>query len=212
VTNPWVLVLSAVISAVFGLFSGLLGRLVEEWRYRPRLVVEFIPEEGGFRTEGTWKNEDGTQITEIYIRARVRNVGRRIAKKCRPYMIRLEEVHTSGTTQTPFCDSAVLRWPRADYEPRDIPNGINCFFDVVGVLKNRPGWRFKFSEKEMVSDYAALPKYEGTYRFTVLVTGDGVEPEGRKIDVTYNGNSNNLRAVDAGELDANLRRQRRAAG
>ena len=83
-----------------------------------------------------------------------------------------------------------------DYEPRDIPQGVNQFFDVVGELKNSPGWRFTFRER--FSDHAELPNYRGTYRFTVLVTGDGVVPACRKIDVSYNGDWNNLRAVDAG--------------
>jgi hypothetical protein len=53
-----ILLLSAIIPSIFGLFSGLLRRLFEEWRYRPRLEVEFIPDENGFRTEGTWNEGD----------------------------------------------------------------------------------------------------------------------------------------------------------
>jgi hypothetical protein len=74
------------------------------------------------------------------------------------------------------------------------------FFDVVGVRKDRPGWRFQCREPTPV-----LSGYKGTYRCTVLVTGDGVAPDGRKIDVTYNGEWEHLRAVDAGPLDANPR-------
>jgi len=98
-------------------------------------------------------------------------------------------------TPTSYNDSLVLPWPLREYDPRDVPTGINLFFDVVGVLRNRPGWRFTFRER--FSELADLLYYEGTYRFTVLVTGDGVKPAGRKIDVTYNGNPNTLRAVDA---------------
>ena len=75
-----------------------------------------------------------TEFVEIYIRARLRNLGSRVAKQCRPYLVKLEEVHPSGTTPTTYFDSLVLRWPRNDYEPRDIPRGIDQFFDVVGVL------------------------------------------------------------------------------
>src|SRR5271169_6336195 len=108
-TNPWILLLSAIISAIFGLFSGLLGRLFEEWRYRPRLVVEFILGADGFRTEGTWKEKNGDiEVTEIYIRARVRNVGSRVAKQCRPYLVKVEEVLPSGTTPTRMVESRVL--------------------------------------------------------------------------------------------------------
>jgi len=112
--------------------------------------------------------------------------------------VKLEEVHRSGTTPTTYFDSLVLRWPRNDYEPRDIPRGIDQFFDVVGVLKNSSGWRFTF--REPFSSHAELPNYRGTYRFTVLVTGDGVAPAGQKIDVTYDWDWHNLRAVGVGPV------------
>jgi len=98
---PWALLLSTMISAIVGLFSGLLGRLCEEWRYRPRLVVDFSWETEGFRTEWT-RSVGGTQVTDIYVRARVRNEGRRVAKQCRPYLVKVEEVLPSGPNPTQF--------------------------------------------------------------------------------------------------------------
>ena len=177
-----------------------LGRRLEEWWFRPRLVLEFLPEAGGFRTEGRWKQGD-VEYVEIYIRARIRNEGSHVAKQCRPYLINLEKVHHSGTEPTRFFDSLALRWPGpgSDYEPRDIPRGISQFFDVVGVLKNEPGWRFTFRER--FSSHDDLPHHKGTYRFTVIVTGDGARPSGRKIDVTYSGDWHHLGAVDAGPVD-----------
>ena len=84
-----------LLTVVAALFSGFWGRRLEKWWDTPRLAVEFIPDEQGFRTEGTWKEGD-TEITEIYIRVRVRNLGRSVAKQCRPFLVKLEEVHPSG--------------------------------------------------------------------------------------------------------------------
>jgi hypothetical protein len=108
--SPWIILLSAVIGLVAGLFSGLLGRRLEEWWDRPTLKVDFIPSEGGFQTVGKW-TEDDSELIEIYIRARVRNESSSVAKKCRPFLVKLEEVHQSGTTPTKFIDSLVLPWP-----------------------------------------------------------------------------------------------------
>jgi hypothetical protein len=198
--DPWILLISAGVGLVSGLFSGLFGRRLEEWWYRPRLKVDFIWNEVGFRTEAKWTQGD-TEFEEIYIRARVRNLGRgRVAKQCRPYLVKLEEVHAAGVTPTAFVDSLVLRWPgpKQDDDPRDLPTGINLFFDVLGVLKNSSGWRFTFRER--FTEHAELPNYAGTYRFTVLVTGDGAKYDGRKIDVTYNRDWHSLRAVDVGPI------------
>jgi hypothetical protein len=195
-TDLRILYLSLIVSLISGLFSGFFGRRLEEWWFKPRLIVDFISKDGGFCTKGKWREGD-KEIIEIHIRARVRNLGNSVAKQCRPYLIKLEEVHPSGrTTPTTFFDSLVLRWPGRDYDPRDIPRGTDQFFDVVAVLKNESGWRFTFRER--FTSHAELPNYRGTYRFTVLVTGDGVKPSGRKIDVTYHGDWHNLRAVDAG--------------
>jgi hypothetical protein len=191
-TNPWVLLLSAIISAICGLFSGLLGRLFEEWRYRPRLVVDFSPDTEGFLTEWT-RSEGGTQMTDNYIRARVRNEARRVAKQCRPYLVKVEEVLPSGRNPTKMVESLVLGWPRGD-----IPKRISQFDDVTAVAKdnNRPGWIFKTREPSPV-----LAGYKGTYRLTALVAGDGVAPDGRKIEVIYRGEWEHLRAQDAGHSD-----------
>jgi hypothetical protein len=68
-----ILFLSAIVPSILGLYSGLSRWLSEEWRYRPRLEVECNPDENGFRTEGIW-NESDTETSEIYIRARRRNM------------------------------------------------------------------------------------------------------------------------------------------
>jgi|SRR5271155_5430191 len=194
-TNYWG-ILAGIAS---GLFSGLAGRYVEEWLSRPRLKVDFVPSEGGFQTEAKWE-KDGTEFVEIYIRARVQNRWGHVAKQCRAYLVKLEEVHSPSTKATEYHDSLVLRWPApggGDYLPRDIPRGVNQFFDVVGVFKHSPSeWRFGF--KERFSEHDELRKRRGRYRFTVLVTGDGVKPAGRKIDVIYEGRSDNLKTFNMG--------------
>ena len=68
-----ILFLSAIVPSILGLYSGLSRRLSEEWRYRPRLEVECNPVENGFRKKGIW-NESDTETSEIYIRARRRNM------------------------------------------------------------------------------------------------------------------------------------------
>lgn len=197
--NWWIAVFAAAAGLASGLFAGLAGRRAEEWLYRPWLVVEFLPDEAGFRTEAKWTRADGTEEEEFYIRARVRNTRNRVAKQCRPYVVKLEEVHPSGTTTPSFFDSVILPWPLWDHCPRDIPKGVNQFFDVVRIRKNEPGWIFMW--REQFTNLVLLSKYQGTYRFTVLVTGDGVIPDGCKIDVYYDGKDwQSLRALPSGRF------------
>jgi hypothetical protein len=139
-TNPWILLLSAAVGLLSGLFSGLLGRRLEEWWYQPKLVLEFDPDERGFRTEGKWKEGD-TEVVEIYIRDRVRNVGRgRIATQCRPYLVNLEEVHSAGTTATSFVDSLVLRC-------RDQPKIIIQEIYLKGSINSSMLWAYSRTDR-----------------------------------------------------------------
>jgi hypothetical protein len=191
----WIAAFSAAIGLMSGLLAGLVGRRVEEWLYRPWLLVELL-EEPGFRTKAKWKREDGTEVEEVYIRARVKNTRSRVATKCRPYLVKLEQVHPSGTITPSFFDSVGLPWPLWDHTPRDIPKGVNQFFDVVRTRKDKPGWHFMW--REPFTNLAGLSNHQGTYRFTVLVTGDGVTPDGCTIDVYYDGkNWQSLKALSA---------------
>ena len=64
------------------------------------------------------------------------------------------------------------------------------------MFKHRPGWRFEWQERS--SNLAPLDSYVGTYRFTVLATG---QPGGRMIDVYYDGKDwKTLRAWDRGRF------------
>jgi len=189
---------------VTGLFAGLFGRLVEDWWFRPKLVIDFISKNDAFTRRVTWK-EDSIDVTGLYIRARVQNCGRRIAKSSRVYLIGLEEVHPSGkTTDTEFFDSFILPWPGRHYDshaydPRDISPGVAQFVDVVSFsdkkTDNNHGWIMCYKEK--FSSLRKLPDYRGTYRFTVLVTGDGARHSQCKIDVTFTGKQEDVRAVCA---------------
>ena len=46
--------------------------------------------------------------------------------------------------------------------------------------------------------YEHLWNFDGTYRFTVLVAGDGVAPASRKIDVVWSKKWETFTARDAG--------------
>jgi hypothetical protein len=194
-TNWAIAVFAAAVGLFSGLFSGLAGRRLEEWLFRPRLKVDFLPGEDAFQTEGRWES-GGTERAEIYIRALVINTRSRVAKDCQPFVVKLEEVHSSGEITTTFFDSLTLPWPLSKHTVRDIPKGVQQFFDVVAVRKDRPGWRFTWQEQ--FTNLATLSDHRGTYRFTVLVTGDGVAPDGRKIDVSFDGNPNTIRTFDRG--------------
>jgi hypothetical protein len=186
----------ALVGAIGGVTGGLVTSFyshARSWLTRPRLSVDYANDAGHF-IDFNAINREGRDISAVYVRVRVRNLGRRVARGCRVFLTGLEEVHPAGTTPTNLHDALVMGWPGGtDFEPRDIPHGVSFFADLVMVSKHREGWGF--CVRETHANHRRLPEYRGTYRFHVLVAADDADPARCTVDATYDGDWHNFRAV-----------------
>jgi len=155
---------------------------------RPELEIDY---------EGTAANKvevnprtDVTEVAEIYIRARVRNTGLQTAKGSLVYLTSLREVQASGTTPTSFYGSGPLAWEGWEFQPRDIPQGVTFYVDLMKVSKHAAGWLFSVQKPP-----SSLKNYSGTYRFQLTLTADDAVPATCEVDVTYTQDWHTLRAV-----------------
>jgi len=156
-----------------GLISGAYQH-VRDWFNRPKLRID-SKETAANKVNTEYTQPDGTAVSEIYIRARVQNTGRHIAKGCVVFLAKLEIVHPSGgTTSTVFFDSRPLAWAGWKFIARDVPPEVDFYVDVMRVSKSVSGWRF--SVEKLFANEAALQRHSGTYRFTLVVTADGAKP------------------------------------
>jgi len=191
-TNMMVALIGAGAAIAGGLMSGAYQH-ARDWFNRPKVRID-SKETTANRVNVEYKRADGTAVSEIYIRARVHNAGRHIAKGCLVFLAKLERVHPSGgTTSTVFFDSRPLAWAGWLFSPRDVPSGVNFYVDLMRVSKSASGW--KFSVEKLFANEADLQSYSGTYRFSLTVTADNAKPASCKIDVTYNGDWHNISAV-----------------
>jgi hypothetical protein len=90
----------------------------------------------------------------------------------------------------------VLAWAGWNFDPRDIlPAPGVCFnVDLMRVSKHEPGWNF--SVKRLFGNEAEIKNYSGTYRCQLTLTADDAKPAICKIDVTYEQDWQNLRAIE----------------
>lgn len=191
---------TAVVASASAIVGGILGGLLSgpyqharEHLSRPKLAIDF---EGSQANIDTAEYKDGeSTVSEIYIRARIRNTGQRPARGCRVFIVGLTEVHASGTIPTSFHDAKQIAWAGYDFSPVDVPRGVNFYADVLRISKNRAGWLF--SVRRLFASQMQLKDYRGTYRFRLMVTADNAEPVGCEIDVTYDGDWHSLRAIAA---------------
>lgn len=188
-TVAWIAACSAIGG---GLLSGAYQHLRDYWN-RPVLEIDFGGDDS-YIVETTEHSSDGRDASYLYIRVRVRNTGRQVAKGCRVFLARLEEVHPSGqTTRTAFHDSRQLAWAGLRFVPVDLPRGLEFYADVLRVSKDAPGW--DISVHHLFASERSLKGYKGTYRFHLVATCDNSEPARCVVDVSYAGDWHNLRAV-----------------
>jgi hypothetical protein len=189
--------LSLLIGGAIGFVSAVLAPIVVEPLKRcffdPKLKVEFIEGDRGFITD---TKENG--VTDAhYVRVKVLNTGRQIAKQCRAYLVNFEKWNTSTGEFEPtiYCDSLQLAWSaRANtkeaYLPLDMPRDINQFIDIVST--RRPESDYKIMVYLRLYRYEPLFKEHGKFRYTVLVSGDNVKPVSTKVVFEWSGDWHNF--------------------
>lgn len=108
------------------------------------------------------------------------------------FLTALEEVRIGGQVEAKLDDSKVLPWAGWYFDPQDLPKGANFYVDVVRFSEKRAEW--DFCVHQLFQTQQALKLYKGSYRFTLLVTGDNAEPAICKLDVHYDGTWSSIRA------------------
>jgi hypothetical protein len=117
---------------------------------------------------------------------------RHVAKHCRAYLVELHKIsNTKVISENLTPDTFQLPWAGPDFEPRDIPAGVKQYVDLVRFSKQASGWSF-LTKPPLYASLAKLSDHRGTYRFTMVVAGDGATPQTKQIYVDYNGDWNNV--------------------
>jgi len=106
-----------------------------------------------------------------------------------------DDLALDAATQTSFHDAKPLAWAGYDFTPRDIPPApnVHLYVDLTSFSKKQSGWIF--SVQNLLASQTGLTNYRGTYRFHLIATADNAEPATYAVDVAYEGDWHNLRAV-----------------
>jgi len=189
--------LSILIGGAIGFVSAVLAPIVVEPIKRcffgPKLKIEFIEGDRGFITDTKEKG-----VTDAhYIRLKVQNTGRQIAKQCCAYLVKFEKWNTSIGEFEPtiYCDSLQLAWSaratiKEAFLPLDIPIDINQFIDIVSTRRSESD--YKIMVYPPLYRYEPLFKEHGKFRFTVLVSGDNIKPISTKVIFEWSGDWHNF--------------------
>jgi hypothetical protein len=187
-----------------GLFSGFYQHMRDLWN-KPKLEIDLDDSDSGI-VQAEWE-EGGQLIQRVLVRPYVINNGKRTAVNCRVYIIAISEVLESKVTPTKYKDSMQIPWPGWQFTPKDIPQGIRSYVDLIRVRKDHAGWDFALERRPTVIE--TLKAYTGTYRFHLVAVADNAEAAYRDINVHYVNDWHNLRAfkdpADPGRRGASAR-------
>jgi hypothetical protein len=196
--------MSEWLTGVVGALSAIAGGLVtgaydsfRDWVMRPKLVLDFDGEGRGFIPLSE-RRVDGALIEEKWLRIKLTNDGRRVARECQVYLVNVEELHEGHRRTTSYTDARPLFWPGYPREcgPRALPPSVSFFADVASVQKTIPGWNFHIKGGLYQSE-KIIGGYTGTYRLTMLATADNAKPVSAEVDVRYEHQWDTFRAFTA---------------
>ena len=205
--------LTAVLAIVSGWVLGLFSEPVRQRIFGPRLELVFENTEH-FVTPTKEVGPPGSLHMALFVRVKVTNVKWALAKACRAYLVNVERLGSSNQFEaTEYCESLQLAWSahkeEERYGPLDLPRQVPQFVDVVSTRDSEKD-AFRLEIAFTPFRFRRLLSTRGTYRLTILVSGDGVRPEQIQLCFTWSGTWNDVK-VSPSEKEASAARETGAA-
>jgi hypothetical protein len=133
--SSWI---TPAVSFVLGFVSAVFAEPVRSWILRPKLRVTFARTDDCFTPTRTAGGEKAR-----WIRVKVENEKKRLAKGCRAYLVRIESKSpdSSEWVDTIYVDSIQLAWACRKEEDKyasvELPFGVAQYIDVVSAFKGK---------------------------------------------------------------------------
>lgn len=179
---------ASILSFLGGFFTALFAEPLRRWIFHARLSLEFKDAEH-FITQTPEGSIAGSRHQACYIRCKVTNAKSALAKSCRAYLVNVERQGSRGNWEaTSYCESMQLAWAsRGDgsYTALDIPKDVPHFIDILSVREGSN--EFRPAIQVMPFRYESLWSTHGTYRFTVIVSGEDVTPATLGVSLKWTG-------------------------
>ena len=183
-----------LVSSISGAMIAIFAEPVRRWIYKPDLILEFKKETIGCISKTFNYNSRTNQTAKAcYIRVKVSNKSKRnvMARDCSAYLIGVEKQNSQGEfCSTNYCDSIPLAWScqgNTDrYKLMDVPTGVNQYIDVIETTSDSD--IFQLQLQTMPFRYSeGLLKEKGTFRFTVQVSAQNIDPIAIKFEFSWDG-------------------------
>jgi hypothetical protein len=172
----WLTAIATIAAVVVALFVAFLSS-IRRWYNRPRFEIEFGNEEPFSRHANAITGSDEYGITRTvptyWIRIRIKNAGRSIARGCETKLVRITQ--TSDMRDRSDFDPVVLHWVGSSSNPIDINKQEYEYLDVVYMTISDPN-RFYIAGEEKAPRAINLAPPRQDYLLHIVVYGANAEP------------------------------------
>lgn len=187
-----------ILSFLLGFMIAIFAEPFRRFLFKPVLKLSFGKDDDYISYTPT-STETQLVSKAYYIRVKVTNKRKSIAKDCKAFLINIEKQGANNTFKpTVYCDSIQLAWACQgkddSYNALDITKGVNQFVDVIALNKDSNIFEPKILTKPF--RYLNLFKETGSFLFTVQVSADGANPVYIKLLFKWNGSWNNFEVYE----------------
>jgi hypothetical protein len=196
--SAWSSTLAPLLSFAAGFFTAIFAEPFRLWLFRPVLQIEF--EQNDHCVTKTEEGLSPSRHGAHFIRVKVTNLSSRIARDCRVYLVGFERRGPKGTWDpTDYCESLPLKWsarPDINHNAIDLPQGIPHFVDVLSTRETAPSFRPEIGFLPYRIEH--LLSTPGTYKFTIMATGDTIKPVTLSLSFKWTGDWDKFEVAKAG--------------
>jgi hypothetical protein len=157
---------------------GVLWKWLSDWRSRPILNAAFDKDGGSIiDTPFYYPGSAVSHHSARYFRVKIENAGRTPARRCRAYLVAVQQWSDAGARPNRLFDPLPLPWSYRTgedaYEPFDVPSGCAWFVDVVlSAQEYETQPRYQMTTHLLPSRYNDLLKESKPYLLTVNVLSE----------------------------------------
>jgi len=176
------------------------------WFQKPKLEIEFRQAEPYCRKWPATSDKWGGNIWRYWIRIRVTNTGKGVAKKCKGKLVDIKKIKDDGNLEEiqPF-DPVILRWidyPENEFGPIDLNRGEPGYLNVIytyepgesEIQKERAkrAWICGDTEGKGIMDHLPV----GNYILTLVIYGKNVHPRPKQYKLIWKGEWDKIEMVE----------------
>jgi len=183
--------LKIAVAFILGFATAVLAEPFRRWLFRSAISPTFKPKIGFGRQCVCLSTTSHPDVMAKYIRVLVECSSWLgvTAQGCRPFLTRIERLEPEYKEL--HHDPIPLNWAYVGHQALDIHRGMKFYFDVVAVKSDDN--RLQPQTTVVPETWVPLLSRPGKYRFTVIVSGQNVQPkECKKVTFQWNGQFDSL--------------------